>query len=601
MNRQDALRRQVERLNRRLGRLEQISNRLSGFRLIVVAVMLISGVLAFALEGSGVFLSAAGVAALIFAFLVVQHRRVKHGIKQFERWRRIKRAHLARLTLDWAGLPPAIRLDPVGDHPFELDLDMTGDRSLHHLLDTTVTRESSIRLRDWLLTTDPDLGAVRQRQVLVKELKTIPNFRDKLAMYGAERRGRAVSDVLLWLKRKDRAEVRILIALVLLALVNLLLVAGDALGVVDPFWRVTIPAYFIAFLFAVRGIGDVFQDTLTLRDSVETFNVVFQHLETFRYGERPELRKLSAPFLDTARRPTRQLRVIRWLLVAASLRSNVILWFPLNLFVPLDLLVAWGLDRLRSRLEMLLPQWLDVWFELEALSALATYADLHPNAVFPAVDEDATFDGAGLGHPLIREDVKVRNDFVLSGSGKVVIITGSNMSGKSSFLRTLGLALSMTYAGGVVDAASLRVSAFRLFTCIRVSDSVIEGYSYFYAEVRRLKLLLEALDGKSPHPLFFLIDEIFKGTNNRERLIGSRSYIRALAGQHGLGLISTHDLELAQLENDLPGVSNMHFQDQFTDGRLVFDYKLREGTSPTTNALKIMSLAGLPIEIEAQL
>lgn len=599
LNRYDALQRQVERLSTRLLQLERLSRRLSGLRLTVAVALLITGVLALTSEPSALFLLMAGASALSFAFLVVGHRRVKGGIKRFTRWRQIKNVHIARLTLDWEGLPPTVSLEPhAEEHPFDFDLDVTGDRSLHHLLDTAVTYEGSDRLRRWLLTTLPDIHEIRRRQALVKELKTIPNFRDKLPLFGAERRARSVSTVLQWLNRKDRADTRILLLLCVFALVNPLLVAGDALGVVSPVWRLSIPLYFITFLFAVRRIGDVFQDSLTVRDNVETFNAVFRNLETFRYGNRPELKKLCVPFLDTAQRPTRQLLNIRWLLVAASLRSNVILWFPLNLVLPWDLLVAWGLDRLRSRLEVLLPKWLDVWFDLEALCSLATYADHHPDAVFPTLDEGESFDGRGLGHPLIREKVKIRNDFALSGTGKVVIITGSNMSGKSSFLRTVGLALCMAYAGGVVDAASLRVSAFRLFTCIRVSDSVVEGYSYFYAEVRRLKWLLDVLDSTSRYPVFFLIDEIFKGTNNRERFIGSRSYIRAVAGKTGLGLISTHDLELAQLEAVLPGVSNMHFQEQFVDERMVFDYKLRGGVSPTTNALKIMSLAGLPVEFE---
>jgi DNA mismatch repair ATPase MutS len=170
------------------------------------------------------------------------------------------------------------------------------------------------------------------------------------------------------------------------------------------------------------------------------------------------------------------------------------------------------------------------------------------------------------------------------------------MAGKSSFLRTLGLTLCMAYAGGVVDAAAVRVSPFRLFTCVRVSDSVTEGFSYFYAEVRRLRALLDALNAPHAYPLFFLIDEIFKGTNNRERLIGSRAYIRALAGARGIGVISTHDLELVRLADELPGVVNYHFREDVIDGNMVFDYTLRHGPSPTTNALKIMELAGLPID-----
>ncbi|HVO41264.1 MAG TPA: hypothetical protein VMT34_01515, partial [Aggregatilineales bacterium] len=150
--------------------------------------------------------------------------------------------------------------------------------------------------------------------------------------------------------------------------------------------------------------------------------------------------------------------------------------------------------------------------------------------------------------------------------------------------------------GGPVCAADLSVGLFRLFTCIRVSDSLADGFSYFYAEVQRLKALLNALEEPGARPLFFLIDEIFRGTNNQERLIGSRAYLRALVGRNGLGVISTHDLELIRLADETPLIINRHFREDVIDDRLVFDYKLRPGPSPTTNALKIMALAGLPVE-----
>ena len=170
------------------------------------------------------------------------------------------------------------------------------------------------------------------------------------------------------------------------------------------------------------------------------------------------------------------------------------------------------------------------------------------------------------------------------------------MSGKSTLLKALGVNLALAYAGGVVDAQALTTLRFRLFTCIKVSDSVTDGISYFYAEVQRLKALLDALAAPTELPLFFAIDEIFRGTNNRERLIGSRAYIRALVGQRGIGLISTHDLELVKLEEEVAGVTNYHFRDEIVEGRMEFDYQLRLGPSPTTNALRIMALEGLPVE-----
>jgi DNA mismatch repair ATPase MutS len=165
----------------------------------------------------------------------------------------------------------------------------------------------------------------------------------------------------------------------------------------------------------------------------------------------------------------------------------------------------------------------------------------------------------------------VSNDFAFQEMGQTIILTGSNMSGKSTFLRSLGVNLSLAYAGSVVNARQLNVGLLRLFTCIRVTDSVTDGISYFYAEVRRLKALLDNLQDSDAMPLFFLIDEIFRGTNNRERLIGSRAYIQALAGKNGIGFISTHDLELIKLADEIAAVKNYHFREHIEDDRLVFD------------------------------
>jgi DNA mismatch repair ATPase MutS len=171
------------------------------------------------------------------------------------------------------------------------------------------------------------------------------------------------------------------------------------------------------------------------------------------------------------------------------------------------------------------------------------------------------------------------------------------MAGKSVFLKTVGLNLALAYAGGPVDAQHLQTLPFRLFTSIGIADSVTDGISYFYAEVKRLKALLAELERDHPLPLLFCIDEIFRGTNNRERLIGSRAYVRALADNNGAGLIATHDLELTGLADEVPQVENYHFRDRVAGDRMVFDYTLRPGPCPTTNALDIMRLEGLPLPL----
>lgn len=203
-----------------------------------------------------------------------------------------------------------------------------------------------------------------------------------------------------------------------------------------------------------------------------------------------------------------------------------------------------------------------------------------------------------IGHPLIAAEERVGNGFSVLEFGTTTIVTGSNMAGKSSFLRTIGVNIRLALAGAPVLASSLRLVPFRVAASITVTDSVTDGFSFFYAEVTRLKALLDELKRPHPYPLFFLIDEIFRGTNNRERLIGSRSFVQALTGCYGMGVIATHDLELVKLGKTNPNIRNAHFRDDVQGDRMVFDYKLHPGPCPTTNALRIMRLAGLPIDLE---
>ena len=285
------------------------------------------------------------------------------------------------------------------------------------------------------------------------------------------------------------------------------------------------------------------------------------------------------------------------LAAALGVNTNPLLSFVVHLVVPWSFFFTYRLELVKAELAHLLPRWLDAWYELEALNSLANFAYLNPHYVVPNISSDANrFVARTLGHPLLKPESKVCNDFELDEDKKIVILTGSNMAGKSTFLRTIGVNLCLAYAGAPVNAEKLDTSLFRLFTCIKVSDSVQDGLSYFYAEVKRLQALIAAASIKGELPLLFLIDEIFRGTNSRERLIGSRSYIRALSQTTAVGLVATHDLELIKLADEIKGVVNQHFREEVHAGRMIFDYRLRPGPCPTTNALTIMRLEGLPVD-----
>ena len=594
--------------------LDSQSNRLGWTRVGIFFTGALLSVLAYILVGWWLLITCAAVTLIVFSIAVYFHQRLDRSIKKHSILLRIKSTQVARIRLDWERIPPPRFSDARQEHPFEIDLDITGRHSLHQLLDTASSAEGSQRLREWLLATTPDAQVIQKRQALIAEIAPLLIFRDKVSiksLVAARNQGQQWEGkrLLNWLNQRHSTPALLPLLLLSLALSisTITLFVLNLFALVPQYWVIAL-LLTIIYLFATKNQrGDTFEDANFISDSLVHISAIFEYLESYRYGKHQHLKELCQPFfVEQALKPSTLLNKVARVAAAASLQKNMLLWVVVNVLVPWDFYFAYRFNQYKDQITGRLPLWLDTWFELEALQSLATFAYLNPEYSFPQVmepdtrDEQAVLETEGLGHPLIPAEQKVVNDFSMPHVGEIAIVTGSNMSGKSTFLRTLGINLCLAYVGGPVNASLFHTSLFRLFTCIKISDSVTDGYSYFYIEVRRLKALLTAIEsGEQQHeiPIFFLIDEIFKGTNNRERLIGSESYISALAEHNCLGVISTHDLELVKLENKLAGVKNYHFREDVLDGHMVFDYTLRDGPSPTTNALKIMQLEGLPVNL----
>ncbi len=613
MTRLQQLDHQIARLKRRAGFLQVISRKYWNARraIFIAGAFLALAFCNFAGTRAGWVL--AGLITILFTVVTVYHNKVRDSLTRISILIDIKQVQIARIRLDWNRLPPIDRVS-IGDHPFAADLDIVGERSLHRLLDSAVTREGSERLRGWLLNFRPDADQIEHRQALVRELKDHSVFRDKLQMLSAvarlstagptsPRSGSAHwnSGILVnWIERAARHGSLFPTVLLLsaLSIVNIVCVVLAALDVIPPIWPITFVVYSGIMLMRQQRISAAWGELHDLEKALTHFKAVFRYLESRSYKSTPRLAEICAPFVEPGKKPSIEMRRLGRLAAALGLRTNPILWFLVHLVIPWDFIFTHRLDLLRNELAHLLPRWMEAWYELEALNSLANFAYLNPHYVFPEIDPDPNrFAARKLGHPLLSPESKVCNDFELDQNHRIVILTGSNMAGKSTFLRTIGVNLCLTYAGAPVNAAQLRTSLFRLFTCIKVSDSVQDGLSYFYAEVKRLQALRAAAIAHDDLPVLFLIDEIFRGTNSRERLIGSRSYIRSLSQTSAMGLVATHDLELVKLADEIDGVVNLHFREEVSDGRMVFDYRLRSGPCPTTNALTIMRLEGLPVDV----
>jgi hypothetical protein len=599
----NALQNQIRRLGRRIIILRAQSERYAWLRLGIFAggaALVIAGFIVGWWLGVPLLL----LVLVIFNMVAYWHAKIDHSIVRHQLSVQHKRTQVARIKLDWQNLPPENPSVPSrSEHPFETDLDITGDYSLHRLLDTATTQEASLRLRDWLLNTKPDLAKILRRQKLVNELAPLPLFRDKLLLkskLAAKDIGELLDGqrLLKWLELNAHSKSVWSVLLILwgLTIVNFGLLGLNLAEILPPFWLATFFLYVVVYNIRATETANLYFDAYFLRDNIIKIRAVLGYLESYNYAGNEELKKLCAPLLNRANRPTKLLGKVSWIIIGISLQRNTLVWLPLNAIFPLRFILAHNFNRYKGEIATALPVWLETWFELEALSSLANFAYLNPEYTTPQFNpQKIVFEAKEIGHPMIEYPKKVTNNFKIEQIGEIFIITGSNMAGKSSFLRTLGVNLCLAYAGSRVNADKLNTTLFRLFTCIRVSDSVTDGFSYFYAEVRRLKALLHAVEANEAMPVFFLIDEIFRGTNNRERLIGSQAYLQALLSKNCVGCVSTHDLELVKLADSNPTIRNYHFREDVVEGLMEFDYRLREGACPTTNALKIMKLEGLPL------
>jgi hypothetical protein len=350
-----------------------------------------------------------------------------------------------------------------------------------------------------------------------------------------------------------------------------------------------LPAVGVAF-YLQRRVHAVLQHVEKRGQDLGLLSSVLARLEkaTFSCARLKELRGL----LDGAVPPSQQIARLGNLLDLLVARRN-------QVFAPFALLLLWGtqcafaLERWRSRSGPAVGGWIQVVGQFDALCALATFAYENPADPFPeVVSGPACYDGEGLGHPLVPGGI--RNDLKLGDELRLLIVSGSNMSGKSTFLRSIGINLVLALAGAPVKAKRLRLTPFVLGTTLRVQDSLQEGRSRFYAEIQRVRLVVELSRG--PIPLLFLIDEIFAGTNSHDRCQGAGAVIRGLVEAGAIGLVTTHDLALTQIADDLGArAANVHFTDELANGEMKFDYRLRPGVVRHSNALELMRAVGLKV------
>lgn len=598
-----ALQNQIQRLQTKADKLGKLSNRLSFIRLTAFIGGLAVVYLAGRFGAEWLFWITLIAFILGFGRLIRWHKQIDSIKQKFTIWKHIRATHLARQSLDWTDIPQSIPSKDYADHPFGNDLDIIGQHSLLQLMNTSTYQGGTDRLAQYLLETNPKIDAIEERQAIVKELTTMPQFRDRLHLLAELHKQQELENdwtleqLILHLQQSQEKNYRTsLLLLGGLSAANIILGALYFLGLINPYVIFTWLIYLVVYNFNSEKIHGLFEESNQLEKLLSRFNAILYFLETFPYKSDSHLKKFCKPFWESKDSPSKYVKRIIRIASAASSQQSEIIWALLNFFVPWDLYFSQKLSSYKKEVAPLLSEWVEEFYELEAYCSMANYAWLHPDYTFanPDPQADAPFKATDLGHPLIPRKNKVTNDVRIGKKGDILLITGSNMAGKSTFLRTTGINLALCFAGAPVNASSLQTIPFRIFSSINITDSLDNGISHFYAEVKRLRRLLDCLEDKKETPLFFMVDEIYRGTNNRERLQGSKAFLQKVAGRNGIGLVSTHDLELAQLEQEIPELTNWHFAETIENGKMSFAYKLKSGPCPSTNALKIMEMEGLP-------
>jgi hypothetical protein len=558
---------------------------------IAVAAFLMLGLLAFRQQVSFPWL------AFPVALAVESARRLRrcwHSRSRIGRLRRFYDRAVQRMKGNWVGNGATGEEFSDPGHAYARDLDIFGEGSLFEMLCTARTAIGQRGLADYLLKA-PSVEETLSRQEAVRELRGQWDLRERLALLGDaeffESKWETFAEWLALPAVSFGGSIR------LAAFITSVLLAGTVVGGLTGLVPWSSVAVWIAPLVAFHSVVGLFFRNRINRMvawlhpvSLET-QVLWEGLRLLEHHQfqSPKLRQLAGQ----VRNGSKSVRKLERLLNALNERNKEWFYGP-SLLLLAGTQLCTAIEQWRIEHRAALRGWLDAWAEFEALNALANYAYENPENTFPDFStEGARFEAEGLGHPLLPRASCVGNDVGLNPESRFYVVSGSNMSGKSTLLRAIGLNAVLAFAGAPVRARALRLSRLSVCASLSVVDSPLNGKSKFLAEVERLRQTIQvALEGES---VLFLIDEIFGGTNSRDRRVAAEAVVRTLVNQGAIGALSTHDLALSEIAaSDLRGV-NVHTGSRDGSDPMDFDYRLKPGVTTEANAVAIARMAGVPI------
>jgi DNA mismatch repair ATPase MutS len=583
------------------------SNRIVTFKIL----LLLAGIIAtayliflknFPLGGGVLFL-------FIFGFIVldIRHKRIIRHKNYTAILQKLNENSIKRFNNEWTGFPDMGEEFMDESHPYVSDLDIFGKGSLYQLINCTTTWLGRRKLAGFLSQNLNSTAPIHQRQEAITELASKISWRQRFQTEGMLLAGKIQDPEPLWRWGGDynpffclpivKNVLRVLPSLTILLIIGAGIRPTQAAGPIIPGYYPWI-ALFIQLLLLLPGRkkrGRALDMVYSYRNSIKTYERLFKHFECHGFQSRL-LRSLQNKLHNREEQTVYQ-QIARLDRIADLIanRYNGVFYLILNIITLWDYQCLAALESWKKESGSHLSNWWDVLAEVEALASLSLLRFDHPDWVLPVITTGpAQYTANGLGHPLLPE-TRVPNDLNITPPASALLVTGSNMSGKSTYLRTAGINLVLAYAGAPVCASKFRCSLMDVYSCMRIGDNLEKNISTFYAELLRIKEIVAAV--QAGKPVFFLLDEIFKGTNSMDRHTGAEVLMKQLINKGALGMVSTHDLELGRLETEMKGrVKNYYFREFYRDDQIYFDYKLRPGISTTRNAIYLIKAVGIEVK-----
>jgi hypothetical protein len=543
----------------------------------------------------------AAVAAAAFVFLIRQHRQLRTQLGEVGARAALCDLGLARRARQWADLPVVVPGISTA-HPYVHDLDLFGEYAVTQLCGPIRTHHGRRAMRTWL-TAAGGYGEIADRQDAVRVLRDDIDLRESLAVHGAglDAHGEArLRAFLTWVTLPPGMHVAPPLAVLVrvLPVVTVGLIAAQIAGVLSkPWWSIPLIISAVLALVTLRRISAEFDKAFDTKPASLQYSGVLAVAERAP-NSTPLLQRIRERLRAGNRSASAAIERLEKIMTWSDARHS-----PGILSIVLEIVFLWSLQAFlslqswRRESKNHVAGWFDALGDLEALCSLATLAYDQPDWCFPALDPNATaIDATSLGHPMLSDGVRVHNDVKIGPEGTLLLVTGSNMSGKSTLLRAIGVNTVLAQAGAPVCAATYRAPILQLYTSINVRDSLTAGVSLYMAQLKRLKEVLDGAQSATPtQPCCYLLDEILSGTNSADRTVAVRAVLRQLLRRNAIGVVTTHDLAVAEDERIQEAALNVHFAETIDpdQGTMTFDYRVRPGPVERSNAFELMRMMGI--------